>query len=146
MKEAREEYSLSVAGHTFVARRMRVMKCSRCKEVTYPLATLMRIDLLIAAQLARAGENSGEAMRFMRKAVGVKAMDLAALMDMSPEHLSRLENGKKPVDARIMALLGSMALDALEGRSTAMQALNAQQHPKKLGKSVPLEFGDPPVN
>jgi len=40
---------------------------------------------------------SGEEVRFLRKAVGMKAKAFAEKIEMSPENLSRVENGQKPL-------------------------------------------------
>ena len=43
---------------------------------------------------------SGEEVRFLRKEVGMKAKAFAQRIEMSPENLSRVENGSEPLDSR----------------------------------------------
>ena len=42
---------------------------------------------------------TGEEIRFLRKTLGAKAKDFAEKMSLSPEHLSRIENGAQEVSA-----------------------------------------------
>ena len=42
---------------------------------------------------------TGGEIRFLRKSVGWKAKDLAKQLKVSPEHISRCENGKEPLGA-----------------------------------------------
>jgi DNA-binding transcriptional regulator YiaG len=49
----------------------------------------------------------GRGLRTMRKAAHMKASDLAAALDISPEHMSRLESGRRQV-TRAMALAASV--------------------------------------
>lgn len=131
------ELKVKAAGHTFVA-DVAAGKCASCGEVFYPSALLDMVDLIIAATLVRSGERSGEVMRFVRKAIGMPAKELAELMGMSPEHVSRLETGKSPVSGNIMVLLGSMAIDMVNGKSSTREALEAMREPKKLPKKVAI--------
>ena len=57
------------------------------------LGELDRFEIEVALALARAGAHSGDAIRTMRKAVGLSATALAELLDVSLETVSRWENG-----------------------------------------------------
>jgi transcriptional regulator with XRE-family HTH domain len=54
---------------------------------------------------------------FIHKALGISTQDLSKLLDVSPEHMSRMEHGKRDIERRIYALLGSLAIDARDGKS-----------------------------
>ncbi|MGI9405478.1 MAG: hypothetical protein ACR2O4_03830, partial [Hyphomicrobiaceae bacterium] len=48
---------------------------------------------------------SGEDIRFLRKALKWKAIELADWLDVTPEHLSRCENNKEPLSAKFERFL-----------------------------------------
>ncbi len=61
---------------------------------------LAKLDLAAAQWLADAGARSPETFRFMRKTLGLRAADLAELLDVAPETVSRWERGVLPVEHR----------------------------------------------
>ncbi|MDX2088302.1 MAG: helix-turn-helix domain-containing protein [Kofleriaceae bacterium] len=61
----------------------------------------------------------------MRKALGMRAVDLAQLLDVTAETVSRWETGKIDVETRAFALLGTLVIERLEGRDDAVQRLRA---------------------
>jgi DNA-binding transcriptional regulator YiaG len=79
---------------------------------------LEAFELDVAGELARHGEASSEAFGFMRRAMGVRAVDLAKLLDVTPETVSRWEHGRQPIDRGAAALLLAMVVDRVEGRTT----------------------------
>lgn len=48
-------------------------------------------------------ELNGSSLIALRKAAGLKAKDLADLLDISPEHLCRMESGERPI-SRVMSI------------------------------------------
>jgi hypothetical protein len=59
---------------------------------------LGHFDLAVANKPARARVADGEAIKFMRKAVGPPAVTLVELLDTSPETVSRWERGVSHID------------------------------------------------
>lgn len=57
----------------------------------------------------------GWEIRKAREGAGMKAKDLAAALDISPEHLSRVENGHRPV-TMMLALAASVTLEGNRAR------------------------------
>lgn len=56
----------------------------------------MGADIVLArARALEPRKLSGEELRFMRKAMGMKAKDMAKSLGITSEYLSRCENGKK---------------------------------------------------
>lgn len=114
------------------------LQCEKCGTQLVPGPQVEAFERQVAEVLVRTGQNSGDVLRFIRKAVGLRAKDVAEVLDMSPEHISRLENGGA-VPARTMALVGSMVLDMIKGRpASVVEALEAQMHPRPLG--VPMDL------
>lgn len=99
--------------------------CPGCDAIEFDAHKLDEVEERIAAMLAREGVNSPEAFRFIRKAIGLRAADLANLLDVTPETVSRWERGRIPVDARALAVLGTLAIEHAEGRSEALARLRA---------------------
>ena len=73
----------TVAGHSFKA-SVPAQVCDSCGAVYFNGPALGNFDLAVANKLARAGISDGEAIKFMRKAVGLPAVTLADLLDTSP--------------------------------------------------------------
>lgn len=66
------------------------------------------IPLMMAIARSLAFKESaltGEEIRFLRKRLGKKAADFAQMLRITPEHLSKLENGHLPVGEQTDALV-----------------------------------------
>jgi DNA-binding transcriptional regulator YiaG len=85
---------------------------------------LSKLELAAAAELARLGRRSGPALRFMRKALGYRAVELAAL-DVAPETLSRWETGEREVEGRAFALVGLLVLASTPADAAAPDPTHA---------------------
>ena len=94
----------TVAGHSFKA-SVPALVCDSCGAVYFNGPALGDFDLAVANRLARAGVSDGEAIKFMRKAVGLPAVTLADLLDTSPETVSRWERGVSHIDRAAFAIL-----------------------------------------
>lgn len=66
----------------------------------------------------------------MRKAVGIRAADLAIWLDVSPETISHWENGKHTPDVVTRSTIASIVLDTLRGASATLDRLRAQGKPE----------------
>src|SRR5229473_5387660 len=75
----------TVAGHSFKA-SVPALVCDACGAVYFDGPSLGDFDLAVANKLAHAGVSDGEAIKFMRKAVGLPAVTLAQLLDTSLSH------------------------------------------------------------
>lgn len=123
-KPERVAREFSVPPMTFVV-HLDGWVCPTCGDIEFDQSALERVDVRIASALARSGVSSPDAFRFMRKAIGLRATDLADLLDVTAETVSRWERGKVGVDARALAVLGTLALEHADGRSDALQRLRA---------------------
>ncbi len=72
---------------------------------------LTRADLSIAAVIAGEGPVLGETFSWMRRALGLQARQLAELLDVRPESVSRWERGERPMDRAAWLLLAGVVLD-----------------------------------
>ena len=84
--------------------------CSDCGSTLYPI--IPRPQLLIAVVVVLRALDSpklfAHEVRFLRKALGPKAKDVAAKLGVSPEHLSRWENGKAAISESAERLLRAL--------------------------------------
>ena len=108
--------------------------CGSCDEALVSAAELGRFELAIAERLAALGVRNGEAFKFMRKALGLRAIDLAALLDVAAETVSRWETGQP--EARAFALLGSVVTDRIAGTERTVDSLKALQSEKRRPSRV----------
>ena len=137
LKETTAPDQVTVGGRTFEG-EVPALECASCGEVVYPGPGLMAFELSVAGELARHGEVTAEVFGFMRRAMGMKAVDLAELLDVTHETVSRWENDKQPVERRAAALLSAMVLDQIEGKTSTLDRLKALLKPEPLPKLVRL--------
>ncbi len=81
-------------------------QCASCNEITFTPAQSEEIDRRLAARIALIGVADGKALRFMRKQAGFKAKEFAKLIGVTPETVSRWENGtvSAPIHARFIVV------------------------------------------
>ena len=139
MRPSTVEIRREVAGRSFVA-SVDGRKCTACGAASFKGTDLARFEGAVAAALAGAGETSGEAFRWMRKALDLRAIDVAALLGVTPETISRWETGRVTIDRGAMALLALMVLDHARGSAATMDALRARAAAKPLGKTVKIKL------
>jgi putative zinc finger/helix-turn-helix YgiT family protein len=114
--------------------------CAACAEDFVSDETMRRLELSVAARLAAIGDASGEAFRYMRKALGLKAAELGKLLALRPETISRWETGRAPVDRGALAALAAAVNDALAGRSDTLDVLRALGGPARGPKRLEIHL------
>jgi len=127
-----------IGGQVFVA-DLPARECTSCGERTVSGPDLLAFDGAVAGELARSGTSSPDALKFLRKTMALTAAELGELLELRPETISRIENGKMRVDRRTVALLGALALDHLAGRSETADRLRGIAHPPKGRKRVEVK-------
>ena len=137
MVNAKTQESVTVDGHKFQG-TVRAKQCKGCGELLLDGPSLVEFERHIAAHLAESGARSGEAVRYMRKTLGLRAVDLAELIDVASETISRWETGVREPDRSALALLGALVTDAANGRHDTIDRLRALRKPRKLPKVVKL--------
>lgn len=139
LKLAEIEFHREVAGHVFTA-TIPANVCEACGEEYVAGEDLGRFERTIARTLLDAGEASGEAFKFARKAMGLREVDLAQVLGVTPETVSRWETGVHPIDPMALAVLALLVQDAVAGSTTTLEALKARAKPKPLAKRVTLKL------
>lgn len=72
-----------------------VLSCPACKKESPIVPRIAELHKVIATSLLQKKESlRGDEVKFLRKNAGFPAQDFAALLGITPSHLSRIENGK----------------------------------------------------
>lgn len=135
--EGHAEDTIRVGDRLFLA-MLPAKLCPECDEAYFGAEQIALFEHQVAAELARAGQESAAVFAFMRKAIGQRSTELAQLLDVTPETVSRWEHGKVPIDRRAIALLGSLVLDAVNGSTATYDRLQALRERRELPSSVRL--------
>ncbi|HEY3545335.1 MAG TPA: type II TA system antitoxin MqsA family protein [Propionicimonas sp.] len=99
--------------------------CAACGESYVAGDDLAHAELDVAARVARGGSTDGAAFRFMRKALGLRAAEVAEALAVRAETVSRWETGKTPVDRAAFLALAAMVDEAIHGGTTIHDILRA---------------------
>lgn len=130
-----KDTEIRVGGH-MVSGRVKALVCSSCGEAFFDGPDLERLDLEVANELVRTGNVSGDAFRFVRKAIGMGAAELADLLGVAAETVSRWEKGHRDVDRLGWIVLAALLRDRREGTEETRRALEAIQHPTPMPATV----------
>ena len=87
-------------------RGVKVRTCGACGEEVVAIARLDELLEVVAETLVhRPGRLSGEEVRFLRKHLGWSGRGFARRFGLTPEHVSRIENGHSPISVAADRLL-----------------------------------------
>lgn len=134
-----DELHVEIAPRTFVV-PVSARACKECGRRLLPLEAAAQAELRVAAWLAEHGVRDQEAFRFMRKALGLRGVDLAELLDVTPETISRWERGALPTEQRAFALLAALVCERVEGRKGLMALLRAARQPPEGPTADPIKL------
>jgi YgiT-type zinc finger domain-containing protein len=111
--------------------------CTKCKESYVSGDALERLELQVAADVARSGHVNGDSFRFMRKALGYQAKELSEVIDTPAETISRWEKNARPVDRFAWVTLATMVIDKVDERApSTREVLQAIKTPKPFPKAA----------
>ena len=120
---------------------MPALVCPVCGEKVIDGPLLLQKEREVAAALAREGPIDGDSFRFMRTTLRLRAADLAALLDVTPETISKWENGKNPVLRTAWLVVADMAFENADedGRHPLRERLQSLAKGKRARKRVRLD-------
>lgn len=131
--------AVTVAGVEF-ATELPGRRCPTCGYSTVHGPAAVRFELLVAAELVKRGLRGGASFKFMRKALGMKATEIAQAFNVAPETISRWENDQREVDWPEFMLLGFLVDDKLAGCTTTLSRLQALADPAPEGRvTIPFQ-------
>lgn len=113
-------------------------RCATCGERYVDAAHALAFEADVVTYLALHGLASGETLRLMRKSLGLTAQQLAELLRVAPETISRWEHGKRNVDLSAWAMVASLLAEKRLGKPSAMAALKAASKPPRIPKRVKI--------
>jgi DNA-binding transcriptional regulator YiaG len=99
------------------------------------------VDLACARLLADLGNATGGAFRFLRRSLRFKATDVATLLRVRPETISRWENSDRQVDRAAWLALAAIVDDRIQDRRTTEDRIRATDHPTLPTKPVRIVAG-----
>ncbi len=97
--------------------------CDACGETYLAGPDVGSYEALVSRWLAEHGIGTREAFRFMRKSLGMRAVDLAGLLGVTPETVSHWETGKHELPRNAVALLAAMVIEQADGRTDTIDRL-----------------------
>lgn len=133
------ERRVSVGGVLFIA-DLPIVSSASGEYEGWLDETVAAHDIAIALWLIEHGACSGDALRWIRKAIGMKANELAQNLGVTAETVSRWENAHMDVDPTAWVLLGAMVRDQAAGETRTVDALRlARERPRLPDTAVRLE-------
>ncbi len=115
--------------------------CQACGEYDLPAQDLAAYELRAVALVLREVQTpSGDALRFARRALGLRQADLGALLDVRSETVCRWEAGTRPISRASRLAFVALVEGVRDGRSVDAE-LAAARAP---GGPAPLTFEVPP--
>lgn len=113
--------------------------CSKCGYVL-DVASRAQIDGAFARFLARIGAVSGNGFRVLREDLGLPGTQLAKLLNVRNETISRWENGKATVDRAAWGLLSAMVEEWHRGDTMVRDRLRAAAAPQLPRKPARIDI------
>ena len=110
MKSGRENFRYTACGlDTVTLMNVEVHRCPECGEYEVEIPRIEDLHRLIAQEVAtKEARLTPLEIRFLRKYLGFSGVDFAAVLDVTPETVSRWENDKKqmsPISERALRLM-----------------------------------------
>jgi len=130
------EASRTFDGHVFKA-KLGARRCLKCHQKFLEQDAGEDFERRIALRLALSWPPTPALMKLMRNVLGLSVKDLAALLGITRETVSRWEHGRLTPGRQTIALLAQL----IEGRGKcrARQTLETLQKPRPLAAIILLE-------
>ena len=128
---------LVVSGRTFAC-DIQAFACPKCGEQLVSAAPLIEVEHAAAVEIARTGPVDGESFRFLRRGAGIKAVDLATLLNVRPATISAGETGKGEVDRAAWMVLAQLVLEHFKAKTPMHERLERIAKGKPPKKRVRL--------
>jgi DNA-binding transcriptional regulator YiaG len=127
------DVSRTFDGHVFKA-KLGARRCLKCHQKFLMQDADADFDRRIALRLALSWPPSPATLSLMRKVIGLSAKDLAALLGITRETVSRWEHGRLTPGRQTIALLAELADSGPNGR--ARKTLETLKNPRPLAAVI----------
>jgi len=84
------------------------MRCAACGELLFDADEVRRQERALADVLVARGIRSGREFKLVRKVAGLRAAELADMLDVRPETVSRWERGEVAIPRSAAFVLGEL--------------------------------------
>lgn len=124
--------------------RVAAFRCGKCGAEIVSAAELLAHERAVARYVADHGPFDGPGFAYLRVQLALQGTDLAELLDVRAETISRWENGRAPVDRNAWLVVGDMVRDLASGRDDTKRRIAALASPpkaKRIKVPVPEGFG-----
>jgi putative zinc finger/helix-turn-helix YgiT family protein len=83
-------------------------RCRDCDETLFEAAEMKRQERAIAKEIATRRVRTGSEFKLLRKVAGLCAVDVAGMLDITPETVSRWERGTVEIPRAAAYVLGDL--------------------------------------
>ena len=84
------------------------MRCESCGELLFDADEVRRQESALASALVQRGIRTGREFKLVRKLAGLRAVELAGLLDVRPETVSRWERDEVAIPRSAAFVLGEL--------------------------------------
>jgi len=134
IKESTARYAVHV-GERAISTRLPAVQCGDCGESIVEGSAMETFEREVARLVATSGNIDGPTFKYLRKFLGLRAKELATKLGVTPETVSRWENGERDVDRLAWFALAMLVLDGPH----ATGVLEASLHPTTLPSTLPAK-------
>jgi putative zinc finger/helix-turn-helix YgiT family protein len=127
-----------VGKHVFSA-TVTGLVCEACGESLTDIRDGERFDLAIADILAEAAP-TGDSFRFLRKVAGLRARDVASMLGVTGDTVSRWENDRHAVDRAAFFVLAQIVREKRDGRTAMLDLLTRGEMPRPLEERIDVHL------
>ncbi len=86
----------------------RGLRCSSCGEILFSASDLETQEKEVATLIVKRGIRTGDEFKLVRKVADLKATEVAELLDVRPETVSRWERGEVEIPRAVAFALGEL--------------------------------------
>jgi len=117
--------------------------CRACGESIVAGEDLGRAELIAAGRLIETGARSGALLSWTRRSLGLLATDLAALLGVTAETVSRWENDRVEPEPAVWNVVADLVDDRIQGRTRTQDRLRTAALSKRPSKAPVLVRFEP---
>jgi putative zinc finger/helix-turn-helix YgiT family protein len=130
------EVTRTFEGHVFKA-NLDAQRCLKCRKKFLKPGADKDFDRRMALRLTQCWPPRPTALRLIREVIGLPAKELAALLGITPETVSRWEHGRLTPGRQTLAVLAELVESPK--RSQARRTLDALRYPRPLPPLILLD-------